>query len=164
MKLWNYSEVCLNKLMHFCLGQFILGDPGYIMNDDNVKVPAGKKACGKCPIKAHVADVHRRHRFVVEYSIGCAKKHFPTAGCPGGNSYVKNPEYHGVAWMVACGLTNFMWDTRGSWLRGDKYFAGQWENWEPGYMQKKFEKELFYRNPSNIDPREGVCFGRELLS
>ena len=111
-KLWYFSEVCLNRLAHFSLGEFILGDPGYIMQDQNIKVPAGEKMCKKDTVKAHVADVHRRHRFVVEYAIGSAKKNFPTAGCPGGACYVKSPDYHGVAWMAACGLTNMMWDER----------------------------------------------------
>ena len=141
-----------------------MGDPGYLLDDPNIKVPAGKDACTHNPGKAHVADIHRRHRFVVEYAIGAAKRYFPTAGCPGGACYMKRNEYQGVAWMVACGLTNNIWDSRKSWLRSDKYFQGQWELWEEGYMMKKFEKQLFYSNPINLKPWEGVTsrvFGRE---
>ena len=196
-KVWYYSTVCRNKKAHFSPGEFILGDPGYLMDDPNIKVPASADDCKGDPLKAHVADIHRRHRFVVgwsgfitrqvvpmslilgilnpcwrldppyfvvEYAIGSAKRYFPTAGCPGGACYLKRSEYQGVAWMIACGLTNHIWDSRKSWLRGEKYFAGQWEYWEESYMLKKFEKGLFYSHPTSFSPGDGVtsrCFGRE---
>lgn len=125
MKLWYYSTVSQKRGEHFSTGEYLLCDPGYISNDKILRVPADEALTKGDVVKKHVADVHRRHRFVVEYSIGAAKSNFPLAGCPGGSTYLKLSHYHGLAWANACALQNFIWDSRGTWLRGEAYFSGQ---------------------------------------
>ena len=155
VKLWRYSTVRVQRDEHFDDGQFLLGDPGYIMDDINIKVPASADECKGNLTKQHVADVHRRHRFLVEYSIGSAKRNFPLAGCPGGSAFLKSAHYHGVAWAVACGLQNFMWDSSGRYLRGENYKKGQWEWWEYDYILKKYNKQEMC-HPDKLFPGEGV--------
>ena len=156
VKLWRYSTVRTHRHDYFDHGQFLLGDPGYIMDDPNIKVAASAEECIRDPVKAHVSDMHRRHRFLVEYSIGCTKRNFAGAGCPGGATFLKSAHYHGVAWACACGLQNLIWDSRGTHLRGKRYLEGQWEWWEPAYILEKYKKKCFFTDPSTFKPEEGV--------
>lgn len=163
LKLWYYSTVSQQRGKYFSPGQYLLCDPGYINNDKLLRVPADEVLTRGDAVKKHVADVHRRHRFVVEYSIGAAKANFPLAGCPGGSTYLKSSHYHGVAWANACALQNLIWDSRETWLRGDAYFSGQWEWWEADYLLKKFQKGMFFTDPTQLNAEEGVTtrlFGR----
>ena len=157
VKLWKYSKVRVQRDIFFDDGQFLLGDPGYIMDDPNIKVPASAEDCKGDLTKQHIADIHRRHRFLVEYSIGSTKRNFPLAGCPGGACYLKSSHYHGVAWGVACALQNLMWDSSGRHLRGENYKKGQWEWWEYDYILHKYKKKQeFYSHPDNLNPGEGI--------
>ena len=55
-----------------------MGDPGYVSKaEPNVLVPPRKEDCEKHSALAGVADIHRRHRFLVEYCIGASKMNWP---------------------------------------------------------------------------------------
>jgi hypothetical protein len=62
----------------FSLGEYLMTDPGYICRDEpNLQVPPLSADCQNDPAKAIVSDIHRRHRFLVEYSIGATKRNWP---------------------------------------------------------------------------------------
>ena len=155
MTIWKYSAPVVDRDAHFAEGEKLGADPGYIGADPNLDVAPDQSKC-KTPEEKRAADAQRRHRFVVEYSIGVVKRNFPMVGCPG-STYTKSPNHFGAAFAAACGLQNFIWKTRGTAPRGEKYLSGAWEEWEEDAMRDNFRSNdsQFFNDPALLDPRTG---------
>ena len=82
------------------------------------------------------------------------------AGRPMQQKWNLDPSYQGMCWEVACALQNHIWDSRQTWLRGEKYFGGQWEDWEKKALNDRFNNQkkgfFMFSPPSEIDPRAGT--------
>ena len=129
--IWKNSELSMNGKSFFSPGEKLMGDPGYLgQNEPNLVTTPREIDVQKDQDLRRQANMSRKHRILIEYVIGRVKKSWPLPGCSEGSTYQRNEAFHRPALHVAFQLQQFIFDVRGQALRTQRYFDGQAERWE----------------------------------